>query len=78
MELRWEDPPGRSRNIVDYDEVLAELQEWPGKTAVVLEGTSKQVQAAYAAMKRRGCRVSMRTDKASKQATLWASWPKGE
>lgn len=77
MELTWARPPGRSRNIVDYDEVLEALKQNPGETALVLEGTSKQAQAGYAALKRRGCWVSTRSSKSEQTTTLWASWPKG-
>lgn len=85
-EVVWEDPPADSRGFGPkrgrWVDLAEELKEHPGKWALVLkDATWRQVNSAYASLKKRGCEtrfhgatVEARSND-SATMSMYARWP---
>lgn len=57
--IRWEKPPPRSRQLIDWREVARLLRSRPGEWAVVYEGKSRQAANGQMSQLRAGKRLPM-------------------
>lgn len=75
VEIKWQNPPSRSRLGTQYEEIIDELKKNPGRWALITE--TWKTSGPPAAFKNADCQATCRANKDTKTWSLYARYPAG-